>query len=154
MIKNAVVAVLRVYNNTSCVLMCKKNGRYFLPGGMLKEGEMPWKGMQREFREEVGRNLPRLLSVQTTDGGKEVPRIDYGRPVPHTRMYCSYVESGGKGYERRVGNREVDSTEWVDIRVVRQSDFEWAKDFMRRSWEFLDVNLIQDVFRYDLNISR
>lgn len=151
--KRILTAVLQIHNNTTCVLVCEKHGKYFLPGGKLEAGETPWVGMKREFQEEVERPLPRLLSLQTHDGRVEVPRIDYGYPEPHTRMYCSYVDGPLRGeYEHRTRNGEVDRTLWVDIRVVRLRDFEWAKEFMRRSWQFLDTNLIQDVFRYELNI--
>lgn len=123
----------------------------------MKSRETPWESMKREFREEVRLPLPRLEEVYNERSKKnEVPRIDYGTP-PHTRMYCSYVKEFPQqlspfDYEHSVANREVDSTEWIDIRLIRNSDFPWKAEFMKRSWNFLDSLLIQNVFQHELNI--
>ena len=156
MVTNAVIAVLCIHNNTTCVLMCKKHNKYFLPGGILKPGEAPWIGLKREFHEEIELSLPVLYEEITTGGKQEVPRIDYHQ---HTRMYAGYVRSFGSGdpydYEgpKSRRNKEVEETTWVDIRYVRQMDAsEWKASYMKSSWHVLDTQLIQRMWPSELNI--
>ena len=137
-IRNSIIYVLTKIHGRFHVLLCNKRGKYFAPGGIIERGEKPFDAAKREFQEEVERPLPRLVSVKRLDGKTAIPFSLYG-DSGHTRLYASFVKDSDTSfnylhYQGPKRNREVDFTEWVDMSVLFNRNFNWKKDYMQRSW--------------------
>ena len=157
--KQVLMAVLDVVKDTNddvVVLVCEKNGRYFLPSGVVGKGESSFKAVERVFREKVHKGLPWLAALDVVDssGNREVPFVN----SQNTDMYASFVkvyprDTSRKSYERDFRHRpysaehskEIDKVGWVDITEIRRSKFPWI-DGMKRKWHILDNELIRPVF--------
>ena len=80
--------------NAAIILLTKKKDRVLLlhhtnkwgtPGGILNHKENPWKGMNREFKEETTIELPEVKNIDNSPG--KIKYID----VNNTRVYIGYT---------------------------------------------------------------
>ena len=108
-IENAAI-VLATSDNKNIFMLLGWDDLLSVPGGMIDPGERPFVAMTREFKEEVGQDLPCV---------KNIKNFDYH---DHTRVYYGQVNER----IRFTKNNEKKSAElwsWRDIIKEQQNKF-------------------------------
>lgn len=116
-------------------------GKWGLPGGGLKSGEQPFKGAQREFKQETGHNLPYITHVKHHD-------------FIRARTYFGQTDY-------RFGSFPSNNNEIMDWRFMKISKLiEFGKDGFRIVTDTDEFTLrpsfrksLIDMIRYDENFS-
>ena len=127
MVRNS-VGFIQTSNNKYIILLDKMTNKWMFPGGMIdRRDKGPFRAFAREYEEETGYKLPRLINIYRNYSSPDINYFEYGG---HTRIYYAKIATSTVSY------RETNETKGIAyvtaeeiIQLANANQFKFVHSF-------------------------